>query len=1551
MELKDFQTQGLSLDSFSGGQETNRVTLPEASLAQLAATEALQEPDTNEANYENLREGLRSREGRGSYLAAQRDKSQKNAEEMQGVFGDLIADGSIPLADQPSFVAGVRAAYEAPTTSNLDFLAEASLSAESREGATEQEEELRLSIADEFDEITQRKINQANMLNALRADKSGNLFDSAVDIVEMFVPFAEWIAVDNAYQEIVGDDDVIGDANLMGAQREALYSRLRDLPPEKRDELTLKMFDYINENDSLIIGSSNYLYAVDMLEGMLDGEGYNDGWEWFDNITSVLDVIGIGSMARYPKAVRTANKVRRAEETLEVSESARKTMQASVRSDTSPTSPVEIVKDTNPEKTRLMVKTIEQDDTGKAAESLAGTTREDAVGKAVLPEPEIKKGVVTNKVRINEPQFQEPANIRSMRKSDGRSNITEGEESNLRKNLWDRFSDVVGMTPVKEASSMKLLKSGALRINMMYRPTDSGFGSAEQARASAAMALRNTNVPEENISILVRRGENWVEVSDKMLEARKTLREELANKGENIPSKLKDDEFAIRVKYDYEDLDVNDVGKMEDLGIKSTLGFRFSNFFDRFPPLLARTGAGSVTEHLFPPNMRLHHQITNPASAAKDRTSQLKKAYLKLFEGFADKYLKFAKDRRAAIDEYIYEANFEGVKYNESNLISRGFSKSERAAIKAWRKANDAMFFATNDDMVKTLRNRGYKIYSHKSSDTKLVVQPVLRSKVNSNTRYYDPESGKFGKAESKEELDKFYEQGGSYAKLSEPLEHDGMLIEYVRSTETPQGGYIRNIKDGETVLHYRDGYYPVMYDANYFISRTFRDDTGKEITKVIGSAQTKEDAEALIKMEKAANPKSTFDYRPDRRLDQDRSSSFDSMSWSLSVNSGLSSQRIRGKRLADATTNHEKFDKAQLVNPLKAVERQVGYLADKVSMRNYFDSMKKRWVDTYKDVLDLPEDAQGIGKFPANITGIKSKGGTSGQLLADAREMYNYIYHLENGFANHIDEAFKGAMNLLGESLAELKLFRTSDFVKAWGGKGLTGDAKAATFKMYLATNPARQLLIQSHQSVQLAAVNPTYMPQLGIDLFRIGAVARGNKADKEAVEMWEEFLKSGQYDAVDENNLVRSDRLQMAYITNLQKLGKTLNVPIDAMQKIGFDTGERLVLLTSWLTHRDLAIKAGKTLDARTYEEIAGQARAYTYNMNQAGEMPYNQNALNVIAQFLQVPHKAVMQPFMDKSLSTRQRSQLLAWNTVTYGVPTVTLPYLYSFVEPGPERDLIERGLEHVLLNEVFSQLTGEEQQIDWSDFTPTDVQGMGEFTLALLTGDLSTMVSEAPATGLLFGQNPRVTNLVKTMARWTHLADDYDDPELDTKFSDVATAFLSLSSGFSNGFKAAYAYESKRKMSSLGNLSDEDVTSFEAALQAFGFETLTQTGDRAAKKILYGESTFNSSDVELWYNELKRQLARRGESVNSNGDLAQRILTEGLRVFESDPPGFKDELHRLIKRDFERSGTDIFELIRRDADMMTKQELLEVVDRLAPSPERDRFRAQIETLGRN
>lgn len=1547
MELNDLKEDtGLTLEDLKA-QETSAVNITSQSASQVAGVEVATGSITSKEQFQALKQGLLSGEARERFILEQEQKRLDILSDAKQETANVLVDPSLGDDEKQSYLDALQAPDSQYKYKPLDFLAEQAVVSDGAPDETPQTAASRINWADEIGRSNQLKIDQQAIVNALALQRKQSTAASALDLAEYFVPYAEWIDV----WKTLGDAekelglDAQGNQFLMGNKRKALFELPKQIPVEDRAKLTQQIIDLIDENDQMIFSDGNNLAAIQNLQGMLVDNDYGDFMRWFDNVTGVLEVVGIfklpSMIKKFAKGAGVLDEVSKAEKT-------------AVKTAVAPSSPKQVIVSANPEQVRKFHKLEIEDEAGEASEAISGATREESLADDILPQPEMIPGTVKNKVKMNVPEYAEPEEFRVARTREGWAFASPAEVAKTREKLTASLEDIEGMDIHKGSTTIAVDEEGITTATAFYRPKDSGFKTADEALENAKFAFKHYGLRDEDITLFYKKGDEWIETTQKELSARKALREGYTKAKKAIDPELKDFEYSVGIKHEYQ-------LRSEDLILDEVLdsGRFFGvplNYLDRFPSVFAKWGQGSLVQNFLDAASVIHPQISVAAGQKFDKSIALRKLYVDHFVGFTKVYKKLSKGRRLKMTNYINEANFKGLRFDEAALRADGFNDTEVQALRDWRKGNDAMFHATNADLVKTLRNKGFKVLKHEGSDTRLVVKPIKRGGVNSNTQYYDVATGKMVDGfDSVEDLDNFYEGGGTLTKLQEPMKVGDEWIDVIRSDEKSGSSYTRAMRDDEQVLAYRDGYYPVMYDANFFIDKIITLKGGKEIKKTVASARNKKELEQALKGFRDEELDETVESvvyrpRPDRRSDLEKEESLDEGSFALNVSGGTSSQRMRGERLKDAAGDLHLAGMSNLEDPLQAVNTSISQLSQRLAVRNYMDTTKRRWIETYAEKLGLKKNKYDEYEWPGDITQVKGSPEVDRQLVADARTMYNYVYSLENSYINGIDEAIKLGVNGIAEIFADLGVTRLEEIFRGVAKSAPTSTAKSAVFKLYLAANPLRQLVIQAHQNVQLAAINPKYMAgPIAMDLYRIGRAMRGATDDADAVKMLEELTTSGMMDAVDANNLIRSDLLRLADTTALQKVGTITGKPLNIAQKVGFDKAEQSVLVMSWLAHRDMAIKAGTKLDRRAYDEIAGQARAYTYSMNRAGDMPYNSNSLNVIAQFLQVPHKALLQPLTNRTLNKKQRATLLAWNTVNFGVPTGLMTFIYENMKPGVERDILEYGLEDVVLNSVLSAVSGEEQQIDWGDLAPGEWSGMQDFVVALATTAPGDALAKSPAGSLWFGGNPRLTEMFRTTARFFHL-NDYEDPLLETNFVDVSLAFANLFSGASNVFKAKYAYETGKKISSMGNITDPEVTRWEARVTALGFRTKTEEGTRVIMEEIYGDEKFTSNDVDIYWNNLKRHITRRGQSLQE-AEIGAAALREGLRVFDSNMPKFQQMIISKFQSDATRQDYTVVKKLIEYMGVNSKSDTKNLINKLPDSPHKRELNKMVDNLNEN
>lgn len=1623
MELNDFQQETPLTVSDFGAVVNTGPSVNERTAAQVAAVTSIM-GDADPEKYRLAKQQIMDPNQREAFVESQKRVYEFLYSDAQEALPSLLADPSLPDTTKMGVISSIKTT-KLPPVNTLDTLAEEAAIADSGYNESERAADSRSIMIDEVRRVNKQKRDLTAMINGLHLGEDSSFVGKATDFAEFMVPFAEWRRVDNMLSQLSGAQNV-GEAsktfNLLGQQKAALYEKIKAIPLDKRIEFAQQIMDLIDNNENMVLPDGNDIAALNDLHKMLIDDDYSNTERWIDNISSILDVFGMGMITKAPakvvKGVKTTTPAptlaeeaqaftqlqkEAAKATSPLAEEAktfkgateptvdqvfppkpknrpadlakeakafksapeptadtvfRQAVAETTRTDVVPTSPSQTVKDFNPELARQLHAVAANDETGEASKALYGSSKTEALAKDLLPEPQIKEGALPNKVEMRRPEFEEPEMIKKARSKNGNTIVSEKEMTIIRDKLISGFEEVEGMVLHPASMVARTNLDGTMGFTARYSPLDSGFSSPEEALTNAKFAFRHYGLNDENFTILARNGSEWVETSLKDVKA-KDLIGKLSPATKQKVAELRDIDYAIGMKYDYK-FSPDDWEEADLLTTAPGLISRAVTSLDYLPTqFAARAGQGSIVQNLLDAASVIHPQILNAASVAVDRVFGLRKLYVDEFKAFSDQYAKMSKVARAKITDYIHKANLEGVALNAKSLYAQGFSEEEVNLLKAWRRANDIMWYAANDDLVMSLRSRGMQVFTHETTGTKLFGRPMAKVTAMKSDDVFDPTLNTVGNMD-KAALDKLYDEGGTLFRLPEPTKIDGKWVDTVISREKPTTGYLRRIYDGEIVLSYRDGYYPVMYDANYFVTKQVTKGNGEKHFKVIASARNKEEVKTLLekvgKSDKEGASKGLYSYRMDRDLSKSTTSILDEGSWRIAANSGLTSQRVRGERLMDAGVDLHKMGNAHLKDPLEAVANQIQQLSQRVAMRPYLDAVKKRWMINYGKYLDLKISPKtGRVEPPSNVGEIVGKSGAPARMVKDARTNYNYIAGLENGYINLIDEGFRATLNVGAQLLGELGLGKAEEILFKGSRLNPTQKARTAAFKFFISASPLRQAVVQRGQMLQLGAINPKYLitsmakDLIGIDMVRAGVI---KSPDNEFIKLFEEIKTSGILEAVDAHTLARTDMLHLADLSTGQKTLNVLQKPLEISQKVGFDAAEQDVLISSWLAHRDLALKAGKDLKSqRVQDEILGQARAFTLNMNRAGEMPYSQATLGMAAQFFSFRHKALLQGITNRSLDVKDRLKLLAYTTAMFGVEATLISaaaasLLVDSGEPTEVKDMIKDGLLDTTLNAALTLASGDDQQIDFGDMAPSEAYGMGNVFFTMIGTPISDTILDSPSGSLLFGHSPRVTDAFKTMMRYFNVVDDYEDPEMQTRLSDVIKASLSTFSGFSGAFKAEYAFKTRQKMSSTGRITDSDVTAIEALAATFGFQTKTETGYARIREMQYGDQQFVEDDVKQWYKELKRHLARQGKRT-SEDDMPMRVLSEAWRVFGEDRPRAVETILQEVQKDANDGDYIVLNGLLKKVGFITNEDMWKLANNLPPGKVRDELVLLLKT----
>jgi hypothetical protein len=1011
----------------------------------------------------------------------------------------------------------------------------------------------------------------------------------------------------------------------------------------------------------------------------------------------------------------------------------------------------------------------------------------------------------------------------------------------------------------------------------MYGTSEGGFLKAEDALTQARFALKDTGISDSDITLMRKSGLDYIPT---------TLAEVAGKEGD----------YKIRIS-SYSDISASDFAKgntaLEPMLIKR-------NWLDSIPNLVSdRTG--SAARYVMDSASMLPSVITGPAAVATDATSRFEKVMLAEASKFSDAYVKLPKDRQAAITEYFKEANYNGIVFDKTDLLARGFSTYEIQVVADWKTFWDGHYYLENYDVVRTLDAQGYRMF--KNANTELYVKPIPK---NQNIgRLYDPATDT-AISHSKAEGDALYQAGGTYAKLRRPADINGSVVEHMIVRNTPTE-YTRKFNSSDAVLNYRDGYFQLQYQKN----AKFIDEVDGDVVRTIAVAGDTLEAAAFANRMRAAGNGKEYRVRGDvkgLRRDGDEW-------WDINSASGRIAQRQRGKLLEDASGINQLGNGSHVVNPVDSAVRAAKSISGRTVNRPMLEAAKARFINQFGDLL--PSNNAGGKAWPNSVDDISSKGEATTKQLRDARTAYEYINYLENGYINTIDDIIKAGFNALAGVLGKYsvstgstKLAAIERGALAASEATLSTSLKSAVYLTYIVSNVFRQWIVQPHQALRMASYNPKGMANGGILKLATGYlggelklpgftgfIGKGFEILGDITKIktphldhddFTDFIKSsGLFDSVDKSNLVRGTLLEAADSTNKvgRAIGKYATIPA---RKIGFDLGETInLLLHASAVYERRMRKGGDLKDLAQRDEAYSEIRAVSGDMNFAGDMPYNQTSPSIIMQFMQVGHKMMLQA-TNRRISVGDRMRMVGMDMVLWGSPAVAIAALLDkdILPDDPiEREAIIWGLESALLNKFLSGISERPVSIDFSSLSPYDVSGWKEFFVHLATGGPVAAIANSPAGQLFLKDGGRVRNAVAYMSRFFGFSEDMDEtPESAVQ---VAKEVAKVLSGVNNLTKAQMILDTGKTWDRTGKLTDEGLGVSEAVAQVFGFSTTT-TRD------MFKSIKENSADVkahkERVTQDIKAVMAYYTTALavdNADPMWITKVAGKVLRTYQNDP----------------------------------------------------------------
>jgi hypothetical protein len=1001
----------------------------------------------------------------------------------------------------------------------------------------------------------------------------------------------------------------------------------------------------------------------------------------------------------------------------------------------------------------------------------------------------------------------------------------------------------------------------------------------------------------------------------------------------------KTNDYLVQVNHDYK-LNPANQNYWDNLDVKN-------NFWMKTGMFQGISHEGSLQRSLVNVTSMLDPTITLGFSKAALKEGSVVSNLLKMAKDkVATPYNSLKSREQARVNDLILDMNSRGYEATPSQMRSYGLSNNEQNVIQGWRQYWDQIYYLENMDHTKTLINQGYKKFVDSANDTMVYARPVPRSSVGNVIRVWNHATGGM-EGWDKSAIDELYKKQGTIAELRSPFKVGDEVAEHIASPENMNGGYLRGMKPDDVTLNYRPGYYHVAYKDPHFIVKQVKNSQGYPLyEKAIATASNAREADLLTKRLQATDQFNSYYHRPDiKHMPNERAATAARDAYDIATSQGRSPQRVRGRRLEDVTQQTIDPTHTNIVSPIQSAINSARSIARRTAMRDPLDVTKYRFLNQYGKYVPTKN---GQPVFPNNVSDIKyrGEGGYDRNELAGARSTFEHIDYMQHGYENHLEDAYdaalKGVADVLGEKSIKYDskaLAKGEQFFHSLAAHNSPlQKAQGMAYSLYIAANPLRQMLMHGHQALNNVAIHPTFFAtpkpytqmmyllgkQLGIPDNKLMYDAMGMTKD-EAGELWNQFRTSGINSSVDQHALIRTGLRTMADQMNNKPgavIGRTLTYPLYLARKIGFDAGEHFNMNMAWLTQRDMALQQGLDLSKREVQDmVTAKAANFTGNFNRSGDMAYNHNTLSAMMQFFQWSHKWCGLVTGNRVLTPTQKISMIGTTLALWGIP-LGAGGIYEMdrwmgskaPQDQATRDALQNGIVGQMYNALLTgidRLSGDKNarmsRIDFGSLGPSDLNGMYEHIADIMNGKIGNIFADSPA-GVLFGGNKAVNNWVKSVARYGHLM--YDDKENPETLSQVAHNFLQIFPGMSNAFKAAYAWQVGKKISSYtGKIEDTNVTTPEALAQAAGLPTLNQTNGAFAQQMYLNNKEQVTKDFDYFWDNMKTKLLSDGITPDSL-QYQQRISSEVWRMWGNDNEFVRNLYNQHLQADAERGDFRLF-----------------------------------------
>jgi len=1534
-------TNGLSLDALSGQAPTPIGSTADNEQHAMFTAVATSSQDNLISNYEKYKNSLEQ----GDDSPLKQDMAplvQQDQATTAKAAASVLTDPSVP--DDTKFQ--VPQYLQAKTDLSARQATVESMASSSNGNEGVNQENARLTIMSNVDSFLDYQRQSRALVKAMQVanDKSG----STVDTMLNFLPGLSGLLTTGIKQDVLKQDQsntgvMMGMLTSMKNTAD-IRNYIDAMPPEKRMETLKQVLTYANNNNASLFDEANYA-SLNLARELVDNNDSSNEALVKDVLFDATYLIGggakkaagaaapvasvssesasaaskyaLGAMPQDISIVKgTSNVAKERAQVLQVSEVA-KAVGSVVRNEVNPASLIQTAAAVNPTQGANLAKLLETSTEDVARVLTDGKPKADALVDLTMP------NTTEGPIRVKPDGLDYSDDLVAMGLKDSGFRYSAEERAKQQAGLQATLDNAVGVQLRPEMGHIVSDSGEGFKINAVVTDGNTGFNSAKAAFDRTEYAMRDLGITRDSFQLMKRGPEGYSPI--------------------DFSEALPDGDYAVSINHNW--------GYDMKTGFTEyTPRFNLADSMKGLFDLGQRTGQGSITQLAISPTQIFHKQVTQPFIVAEAHGAHLTAQLTRMSHAVEAQVGKLPKAESKSLVEYIKRANVDGIKFDPAAMAAQGYSKGSIDAYREFKRFHDTAFVLENADKVKTLDSYGYGYVVDRANNSQLLGKPLARN-AKVGLEVYDPSTNVSRVLTAAEKKD-LYDNGGFISELKDHISVNGSNIKHVLVTNA-QDNYFRKLNQMDRVLNYRDGYYRVQHNSPFFIVQNVKDKSGKLIySKAVAEAASTKEAQMMgeslsgrtgAKFHMQEQADSDYFIRTARSA-KNRLTAMDE-GFDVGISAGRSSQKFRGDAL-ESVNALASGQSQHVLNPLEAMQNTAQSLGNRVSLRPVIEGLKTRFMDQYGKYL--PTNPKTHMKYIPNDPAELGKGMIEDVNLRHCRTTWAYINQMENGFVNGIDALASTISSWVADGVrasptAEGAMRKLAD-------TKLSSAVKGGVFITTLGMNTIGALLTQGSQSLSNLAFNVGIADlHTNIRDMLAHATGLGTKDWKDSgKQLFDEMRQSGLFDSIDQHYSEQMGGFSVHGIAGFRDISPTRPVAsLLKMMQLGNTYGEDFNQLTAWLVKRSAWQQShkGATPTLRELDQILAEAKSMTFNFSKAASYSYQGNTLSVSMQFFQMIHKAVTDPFLSRTVGTRDRLAMVAAPILLYGVPSSIRNTITDVADSLPDvsredKDKFATAMEMSMMKNALS-LVGVKGDFYTAKYNPMDAMGMASQLLELYQNGLPGLITKSPAGTLVTN---RIAPAVKTFGQYLGAIDR--DSNIPVSDEALWKAAANLSSGTSNAFKSYLMYHTGELRNNNGDIIQQGITPSEAFSKSVGLDT-----EDYQRYLAYGEERYASS--QDLYNDMKTFVKNVNSELINNGMLksdpqyVQAMVGSVLEKFKDTPKAYSTAL-KVLSEDAQKNGESSYLISTlRSSGLMPIEEMVKQARRI---PDEDQRKQTLDLIYR-